>query len=223
MIRAPSAGTTLRPASIFGANHQCSPEAPAERLRGPKHTIEFYSLTAFTVSASGIARPSQWPTPSRRRAESPPKPRSQQSLSACNYNESWKLEKEVVGLKIPRSESSVRVRLPPRAPDSARSPLRSGFRHPAPAQRCASRSRRPAQPALDATSGRFVVGRNRRASMGSGDFGFHAKARRRRAELALKGAVERRLGFVADLGSDLRDATTCRGKQLRTQLQPPTC
>jgi hypothetical protein len=101
--------------------------------------------------------------------------------------------------------------------------LRSGFRHPAPAQRCASRSRRPAQPALDATSGRFVVSRNRRASMGSGDFGFHAKARRRRAELALKGAVERRLGFVADLGSDLRDATTGRRKQLRTQLQPPTC
>ena len=57
----------------------------------------------------------------------------------------------------------------------------------------------------------------------SGNFGFETIARGRCIELALEGAVERRLGFVTDLTSNLRDTATGGREELSPQLQPPTC
>src|SRR5258708_18465143 len=57
----------------------------------------------------------------------------------------------------------------------------------------------------------------------SGNFGFETIARGRGIKLALEGAVERRIGFVTDLTSNLRDTTVGGREELCPQLQPPTC
>jgi hypothetical protein len=56
-------------------------------------------------------------------------------------------------------------------------------------------------------------------SVGSGNFGFETKTCGRRTELALESAVKRRLRFVTDLASNLRNAVARRHEGCASQFK----
>src|SRR5258707_15008518 len=56
---------------------------------------------------------------------------------------------------------------------------------------------------------------------GRGDFGFGAETSRGRAELATESTIKGGLGCVTHLESDVRNAVTSGGEQLRSKLHAP--